>query len=63
VSTAEKGRSAGSGAGEQGLRGWCSVRWSPELFRCWNSAIAVFYRDRVKIKLQRSLCCYASTRT
>ena len=26
VSTAEKGTSAGSGAGEQGLRGWCSVR-------------------------------------
>ena len=33
VSTAEKGRSAGTGAGEQGLRGWCSVRWRPEPFR------------------------------
>jgi hypothetical protein len=42
VSIAEKGRSAGSGAGEQGLRGWCRVRWSPELFRCWNSAVGFF---------------------
>jgi hypothetical protein len=42
ASTAEKGRSAGSGAGEQGLRGWCSVRWSPELFRCWDSAVVFF---------------------
>jgi hypothetical protein len=41
ASTAEKGRSAGSGAGEQGLCGWCSVRWSPELlFRCWKSAVS-----------------------
>jgi hypothetical protein len=34
VRTVEKGRSEGSGAGEQGLCGWCSVRWRPELFQC-----------------------------
>ena len=34
----EKGRSDGSGAGEQGLCGWCSIRWRPELFRCGKSA-------------------------
>jgi hypothetical protein len=38
VRTVEKGRSDGSGAGEQGLCGWCSVRWRPELFRCGKSA-------------------------
>ena len=38
VRTVEKGRSDGSGAGEQGLCGWCSIRWRPELFRCGKSA-------------------------
>lgn len=46
VSTAEKGTSASSGAGEQGLRGWWSVRWSPELFRCWKSAEFRFFHPR-----------------
>jgi hypothetical protein len=38
VRTVEKGRSDASGAGEQGLCGWCSVRWRPELFWCGKSA-------------------------
>jgi hypothetical protein len=38
VSTAEKGRSDGTAAGEQGPRGWCSGRCRAVPFRCSKSA-------------------------
>jgi hypothetical protein len=45
VSTVEKGRSDGSRTGEQGLCGWCSVKWRPELLRCGKSADSVVDAD------------------